>query len=67
MKVIEKEKVGMELKSVITKNEEGITVVMFVYNADMISEGDDTAEMMQKMLEIYNRLYLATGGYIKDK
>ena len=67
MKVTEKEKVGMQLKSVIMKNEEELTAVIFVDNADMISEGNNTMEKMQKILEIYNRLYSAIGGIIEDK
>ena len=62
-----KRKVGMQLKSVIIINEEEITAVMFVNDADMIYKEDDAAEKVQKMLERHNRLYLAIGGYIEDK
>ena len=67
IKLIEKEKVEIQLKLVITKIEEGIIVVLFIDDTDMISEGDTAREKMQKMLEIYNRLYLATRRYIEDK
>ena len=67
MKVIEQEKVGMRLESVITKRDEVITSVMFVDDADMVSEGENAEANMQRILEIYNKLYSATGGYIEDK
>ena len=67
MRVIEKENIGMQLKSNMTLIKELITVVLFVDDADMIAEGDEAEEEMQLMLEIYNRLYSATGGYIENK
>ena len=57
----------MKLKSKITLLEEFITAVLFVDDADMITEGKEAEEKMQRILEIYNRLYTATGGYIENK
>ena len=67
MKVIEKENLGMRLKSNITLLEEFITAVLFVNDADMITEGEKAEEKMQMILKIYNRLYTATGGHIENK
>ena len=67
MRVIEKVNLGMKLKSHITSIKELIIAVLFVDDADMIEEGDEAEENMQEMLEIYNRLYSATGGYIENK
>ena len=40
--------------------------VAFVDNTDLIIDGEDTEYKIQLMLKIYNDLYLAIGGYIKD-
>ena len=57
----------MHLKSNITLIEEFITAVLFVDDADMITEGRDAERKMQRILEIYNKLYTATGGHIENK
>ena len=67
MKLKEKEKVRMVLKLVINKIEEGITAVLFMDNTNIVSKGENAVENIQKMLEIRNRLCMATGGYIEDK
>ena len=67
MKRIEIEKVGMRLTSVLSKKQEEITAVLFVDDADMISEGEDAEEKMQKILKMYNTLYTATGGHIQHE
>ena len=66
MKLIEKEKVERNLKSVMNRIEEGIITVLFVDDADIISKGKNAVENMQKMLEIHNRLCIAIEGYIED-
>ena len=67
MRVIEKTNLGIKLKSHITSIQELITAVLFVDEANMIEEGDEAEENMQEILEIYNRLYSATGEYIENK
>lgn len=67
MRVIEKENLGMKLKSDIASIEEFSTAVLFVDDDDMITEGREAEQKMQRILEICNELHAATGGHIQNK
>ena len=47
----------------IAREEEQQLVVAFVDDIDFVSEGEDSAEQMQFILDKYARFYKITGGY----
>ena len=44
-----------------------IVTVMFVDDADMITEGVEAEKKMKRILKMYNDLHSATGGEIEEK
>lgn len=67
MRAIEKENLGMKLKSDIASIEEFIAAVLFVDDTSIITEGREAEQKMQRILEICNKSRTATGGHIENK
>ena len=67
MKCIENEKLGITFKSGLTCQSVQIVAVMFVDDADMITEGVEAQDKMKRILKMHDDLHSATGGKIEEK
>jgi len=66
MKSIENEQLGMEFVSGLTNEMIQIVAVMFVDDADMITEGVEAKMKMMRILKMYDDLHSVTGGKIEE-
>ena len=60
MKVRENMQLGVEFMSKLTRSKILIVAVLFVDNADVITEGSQAKIRMKKMLKMHDNLYSAT-------
>ena len=67
MKCIENEKLGITFKSGLTCQSVQIVAVMFVDDADMITEGVEAQDKMKRILKMHDDLHSATGRKIEEK
>ena len=65
IKQLEKRNLGVEMTSKVTNHNELISAIAFVDDTDLVVEGENVEEKMNMMLNIYNKLYAATGGFIE--
>jgi len=66
IKVLEKNEMGVKYVSKLSRDEIIISAIAFVDDTDLVIDGDDLQERMQRMLQQYNDLYTATGGLIEQ-
>ena len=64
LKVLENRKLGITFKSCSSGLIVHKVAVIFVDDADIAANGDDTIKNIIEMLCMYNELYTATGGHI---
>ena len=67
MKSIENDQLGIKFKSGLTNQSSQIVAVMFVDDADMITDGVEAEMKMKKILTKCDNLHAATGGKIEEK
>lgn len=65
-KQIEIDKLGMQFVDLETLEELQCALITYVDDTDMMTDGEKARLQMQKIIDIYDRLYGATGGYIED-
>ena len=65
IKPIEDQNIGIIMKGSISKEAESETVVAFVDDTDFATSGDNAEYKMQAIINLYNKYYIATGGYIE--
>ena len=64
---IENQQLGVKFQDLVTLEILQCTLVLFVDDADMIIDREKARKQMQQIINIYDKLYGATGGYIEDK
>ena len=64
---IERKKLGMKFESQVNRDIILKVSVAFVDNNDIVADGEDVEEDMKTILDDYNDLHLATGGYIEEQ
>ena len=67
MKSIENDQLGIKFESGLTNQSSQIVAVMFVDDADMVTEGVEAEMKMKQILKKYDNLHAATGGKIEEK
>jgi len=64
---IENQQLGVKFQDLVMLEILQCALVSFVDNTDMMTDREKARKQMQKIINIYNKLYGATGGYIEDK
>ena len=65
IKQIEKEKLGIKIKSVISNEQQQYVSISFVNNMNLFTDSSNTKLKIQQIINICDKLYGAIGGYVE--